>query len=105
MGKHDRAKEKEMKRMNESKMNYEDKELYNKIDEILWLDWDPIGVNEFNEARDVYYTYIPMMYNLKKSGADVDSIANQLHFIETKTIGLSGNIDHCMEVAKKIKNL
>lgn len=28
--------------------------IYKRIDEILWFDWDPIGVNQIEEARDEY---------------------------------------------------
>ena len=33
--------------------------LYKRIDEILWEDWDPIGVNDVEEARDEYQSYLP----------------------------------------------
>jgi hypothetical protein len=35
-------------------LNKEHKKIYNQIDEILWKDWDPIGVNDFEDARDEY---------------------------------------------------
>lgn len=68
--------------------------LYQAIDEILWNDWDPIGIND-SAPRDEYQGYTPEIFRLKISGADKDSIANRLNEIETKTMGLIGNIDHC----------
>jgi hypothetical protein len=86
-------------------MTSDEEIIYKAIDDILWNDWDPIGINHAIEARDEYSSYVSMIYNLKKSGADVDTIAHQLHSIVTKNIGLFSNIDHCIEVAKKIKDL
>ena len=33
-------------------MTSEQKQLYKKIDEILWKEWDPIGVNDIDDVRD-----------------------------------------------------
>ncbi len=76
--------------------------IYKKIDEILWFDWDPIGVNCFQETRDEYYGYLPQIYSLKINGADKDEIAKTLNKIETNNMGLSGNIDKCRKIAEKI---
>ena len=47
-------------------MASEETKLYKSIDEILWNDWDPIGVNDFgDDARDEYYGYLPQVYQLK----------------------------------------
>ncbi len=54
-----------------------------KIDEILWFDWDPIGVNDYPEARDEYRSYVPEIYDLKILGADRALIAERLLKIET----------------------
>lgn len=80
------------------------KELYQTIDEILWTDWDPIGVNDV-ASRDEYQSYIPSILNLKIKGADSETIANKLHEIEIDTIGVLGNIDKCRKVADKISKL
>lgn len=51
--------------------------LYKKIDDILWFDWDPIGINDM-APRDEYQGYVPEIFNLKKSGADRQEIAKRL---------------------------
>lgn len=84
--------------------NEEPTNLYEAIDLILWNDWDPIGINDI-APRDEYQSYTPTMFKLKTSGADRETIANMLHQIETVTIGVLGNIDHCRQVADKIINL
>ena len=54
--------------------------------------------------RDEYQRYVPDMFNLKKSAADIETIAQRLHKLETEYLGLNGNIDKCREVANKILN-
>ena len=82
-------------------MTTEQKDLYIAIDEILWNDWDPIG----SVPRDEYQSYTPAIFKLKVNGADSESIANTLHQIETITIGVMGDADHCRQVADRIVSL
>ncbi|MBF0694886.1 MAG: hypothetical protein IR153_07510 [Flavobacterium sp.] len=84
--------------------NEEPTNLYEAVDLILWNDWDPIGVNDI-APRDEYQSYTPTIFKLKTCGADRETIAKTLHEIETVTIGVAGDIDHCRQVADKIINL
>ena len=65
------------------KMNPEQLQLYKSIDAILWLDWDPIGINQIG-VSDEYNSYIPQVYQLKVNGASKIEIANYLDEIITK---------------------
>ncbi|MBK8734661.1 MAG: hypothetical protein IPL98_01780 [Saprospiraceae bacterium] len=78
--------------------------LYETIDYILWNEWDPIGINDI-APREEYQSYTPTIYNLKNIGADKELIVKTLHKIETETMGLLGNIEHCKEIADKIIKL
>ncbi len=89
----------------EAKMKQEHKELYNRIDEIIWKDWDPIGINDKQQIRDEYYGYIPQIFNLKIQGADKNKIADCLYEMETINMGTNGNQQNCEFVAEKIINL
>ena len=80
------------------------KKLYQEIDEILWNDWDPIEINDI-APRDEYQSYTPMIFTLKRKGANEVDIANELYKLETETIGVAGNYEHCLTVAKKIIKL
>jgi hypothetical protein len=86
-------------------MNDNEIRIYKLIDEITWNDWDPIGVNEFQGAREEYYSYLPAIFDLKISGSDKETIAQYLFRIETERIGLFGNIDNCRVVAQKIDEI
>jgi hypothetical protein len=76
--------------------------LYKAIDEILWSDWDPIGVNDCAEARDEYQSYLPHIFRLTMEGADAYRIsASLISTIETN-IGLGADKDHNQKIAAKI---
>jgi len=51
-------------------MNDEQSKIYDAIDKILWADWDPIGLNDNEAARDEYKGYTFRVFKLKRQGAD-----------------------------------
>lgn len=73
--------------------------LYQKIDEILWKDWDPIGVFGASAARDEYRAYLPQVFHLVLNGATQKQIAEYLLTLETDAIELSGDKQRCVNVA------
>ncbi|WP_051210010.1 hypothetical protein [Gelidibacter mesophilus] len=75
--------------------------IYKKIDDILWIDRDPIGVNDI-APRDEYQGYVPEIFRLKKNGADRIEIAKKLLDIERNQIGILGTLDECLIIADKI---
>jgi hypothetical protein len=83
-------------------MTTEQKKLYETIDEILWKDWDPIGVNDIEDVRDEYQSYTPQIFSLVIHGADEIQIAEHLLKIATIDMGLTENKKYCGEIAKKI---
>lgn len=85
------------------KMNKEQIELYKVVDEILWNDWDPIGINDI-ASRDEYQSYIPEIFSMLIENKDVNTIAERLNEIATKRMGLFANIELSLKVAEKLKN-
>lgn len=79
--------------------------LYNRLDEILWKDWDPIGVYGMKEARDEYYAYLPDVFRMVLEGTPSSCIAEYLHGIATQRMGLTSSLSDHMAVAKKIHSL
>lgn len=75
--------------------------IYKKIAEILWFDWDPIGINDL-APRDEYQGYVPEIFGLVKAKAGRQEIANRLHKLETENMGMSGTIENCLTIADKI---
>jgi hypothetical protein len=78
--------------------------LYKRIDEIVWHEWDPIGVNDSEVSRDEYYSYLPSLYKKLIEDADVKGITNYLNHIETVNIGLSGNPQKNISIAEMLIN-
>ena len=80
--------------------------MWKEIHKILWEDWDPIGVNDGGDWPDDEYSgYDPQIFQLKLNGADTETIAHELFKYETANMGMTGNMNICREVAKKIKEL
>ena len=82
-------------------MKFEQLPIYKAIDEILWNDWDPIGVNDC-APRDEYQSYLPEIFRLKIEGGNAEVIANKLLYFEMERMGLDGDIKHCRTIAAKI---
>ncbi len=76
--------------------------LYKRIDEILWTDWDPVGVSGVPEARDEYYGYLPTVFQLVLENASENKITEYLLWVETKRMGLSGNQQKCKQIAAMV---
>nr|WP_320125687.1 hypothetical protein [uncultured Shewanella sp.] len=75
-------------------MNTNNKKLlWDKVKNILWEKWDPIGVYEPNAAwSDEYDSYVPYIYSLAVEGATQQQIANALTQISSDTIGLTAQM-------------
>jgi hypothetical protein len=87
-----------------SPLTSEEREIYKAINDILYYDWDPIGITNLAPENE-YQTYTSQIFSLFIHGADVDVIADKLHDIETSIIGVSGSFNHCKKIAGKIVNL
>lgn len=72
-----------------------DAALYERIDRILWEDWDPIGVNDSPAAEGEYTSYAAAVFEMARSGSDVRSIAEHLHSIARTNMGLGSNTPSC----------
>ena len=81
------------------------KELWKRIQRILWEKWDPIGVYEKDSVwDDEYDSYVPHIFRLAIEGNDHMRIAASLTSTIKQNIGLStsNNNEHDIEVAKLI---
>lgn len=74
------------------------KGLYQMVSEVLWNDWDPIGLND-EGPQDEYESYVPEICSMIMKKESNQDIAERLFEIETRSIGVEGNIEHCLKVA------
>jgi len=87
--------------MTQKSKDYELK-LYTVVDEVLHYIWDPIGISGIPEARDEYYSYIPLVITILRRSSDFAEIADMLQRVESERMGLTPNNERCAEVAKSL---
>lgn len=86
-----------------NKLTTAEKKLYKRIAEILWEDWDPIGVNDGeNDCDDEYDSYVPHIFRLVSEGKEPFRIAASLSSSVEQNMGLSANKQHDFNIASKI---
>ena len=64
------------------------REILKQIHDVLWNDWDPIGVRG-DGPEDEYDGYIGGVYRLLATGAGKQALVDYLISIETGSMGLS----------------
>jgi len=70
-------------------MTKPDHDLLQTVQEILFREWDPIGVN-FNElCRDEYDSYAPTICFWLREGVDENSLAAHLSQLQRVSMGMS----------------
>ena len=79
--------------------------IYRKVADIMWNDWDPIGVNELFEDKSEYDGYIPSIYAIAESSRDADVVAYEMVKIEKERMGMDGNLQQAKIAAEKIWQL
>lgn len=89
------------KRLIRSELQKMYKGLHQLVDEILWKDWNPIGVTDVT-LRDEYEAYVPEICSLIIQNKSANEIADKLYQIEKEIMGVAGNKKHCMNVANTI---
>ena len=75
-------------------------ELYQRIDEILFYLWDPIGVSFDPEAREEYYSYIPQVFSMLKNGSNEEELLKYLYIIEKENMCLNPSKEKIKEVVE-----
>jgi hypothetical protein len=77
-------------------------ELKQRIDEVLYYVWDPIGVSDAPEARNEYSSYVGMILNAAIEGKSKENIAKYLTEIANVRMGLDPGVDHDIYTAELI---
>jgi hypothetical protein len=84
------------------RLSVKQNQLYTFIDELLWQEWDPIGINSYFEVKDEYSSYAGQVFSLVVRGATAEELAQKLLSIEQEMIGLSGNMAKNLEIARRV---
>lgn len=71
------------------------------IRNLLWEEWDPIGLNDNSNLSDEYDRYADEIYAMLRRGADAEEIARHLSWVVTTLMGLGTDDRHSIAIATK----
>tara|TARA_B100000963_G_scaffold346861_1_gene352573 strand:- start:493 stop:780 length:288 start_codon:yes stop_codon:yes gene_type:complete len=81
------------------------KELFKIVNQILWEDWDPIGINDNPQIREEYSGYAPQIIKLLIDNKDSKQISKLLAQISNIDLGLGPIPNEAyLDIAQKIKS-
>jgi hypothetical protein len=82
------------------------KELWQAVKEILFREWDPIGINSNPALSDEYDSYVSAIVRLLQAEADEYKIAEHLCNLQRVSLGMSSaNEERDREIARRLKSL
>lgn len=82
------------------------KELWQAVEEILFREWDPIGINSNPALSDEYDSYVSAIVRLLQAEADEYKIAERLCNLQRVSMGMSSaNEERDREIARRLKSL
>lgn len=76
-----------------------------RVSEVLFHDWDPIGVNDEVAVRDEYDAYAVEIARMLASGVSASDLAQHLVRVETEGLGLRPQPERARAVAQKLKSI
>ncbi|MFT6100350.1 MAG: hypothetical protein ACJAYF_002904 [Arenicella sp.] len=79
--------------------------LYKRIDEVLFYQWDPIGISKSAWARDEYQVYLDVIFDLVLNNDTATEVAEYLNTVSTQTMSLNSAAEHDSEVAEFLLEL
>lgn len=87
------------------KLSPEEKNLYKRIDEILFYRWDPIGISDSDWPRNEYKTYVPQVFRIALENDDPEPITEYLCKVETDYLDMKGRKNFNMRIAEQILDI
>lgn len=81
------------------------KRILKEISEILWNEWDPVGVNDVPEARDEYDSYLGTVYWLLAVKAPDAFLYSYLYYVESVLMGLPKPGSKIKKTISKLKEI
>jgi hypothetical protein len=76
-----------------------------RVNAILLMAWDPIGIADVSAARDEYEMYASQIVRMLAKHATVRSLAAHLLAVETERMGLPGDRVRAEQAASKLRAL
>jgi hypothetical protein len=83
-----------------------EKELWQAVKEVLWREWDPIGISSSSAWDDEYNSYVNTIVRLLQAGADEYKMTEHLDNLRRVNMGLSSaNEERDCHIARRLINL
>jgi len=81
-------------------------EIQNAIRNVLYSDWDPLGINDHPSTQDEYDAYIAPVYRILVGNRSVNELVNTLTRIARDEIAVpAGDVEKLSSVANKLLKL
>jgi len=84
------------------KLPQEHIDFYRAIDDLLWSEWDPIGISTMDWPRDEYHAYLPRVFSLAMGTNEPQVIADYLEWAAVERMALDPNRGHSLEIARRV---
>jgi len=81
------------------------KQLLQAVREVLFREWDPIGVNQYEQCLDEYDGYAPTLCRYLREGADEHRIAAHLGRLARDSMGLTVDEERNRRAARLLLDL
>ena len=78
--------------------------IYKKINDIIWEDWNPIGLSK-EESPNEYDGYLGQLFSLKIKGVEKLAITEYLFKTDKEIMGIDSDKQYCEKIAEKIINI
>ncbi len=79
-------------------------EVQERIRDVLFNEWDPIGVNDY-APRDEYDAYIGGIYRLLTNDVDAETLATHLRNLEIEQMECPTTHEHRTKIAESLLQL
>lgn len=81
-----------------------------RVRDLFWSEWDPIGINDNEQARDEYDRYADRAYvMLMDEQKSTEEIASYLYWVASEHMGLGGSRQSmrgdCESIAEKLMTI
>ncbi|MCF6282088.1 MAG: hypothetical protein L3J28_07735 [Candidatus Polarisedimenticolaceae bacterium] len=85
-----------------NRLSPEKRELFSRIDEILFYKWDPISISDTDWSRDEYHPYVPKLFKLALANDQPAPLAAYLNSVTERRLQLKANKPHDLAIAELI---
>jgi hypothetical protein len=82
-----------------------DRDLFRRVQQVIRMEWDPIGIGHCPEAMHEYDGYCRDVFDLLREQPTVEEVYGYLWSAETGHLGLAGDSAKTETVAKRLHKI